>query len=305
MTDLTTLLNDLVVENDKVTEGIKYIQKFVTDKKEKDRKEIENNIRIQQNRIDSAERNTAAAREKVRVPEDYKTLKEAVERVHKDASLTTIIVGKGAGEHRIDGDYLEILSAMNIVGDPGVPRADIVILGGILFKYGIQGNCHLQHLTLHQAKGNGVWGQSSFTMEDVLVEECGYSGVRADSTGGVGRCTNVEVRQCGASGVKAQNGASITLMGKKTSVHHNCTKGGNNEYGLKVYGASSTIQLVFPLTKVIVSFNNNEDRKDRKWDWGAEQGGDINQIKTIGAPQSGETKNNQDNVNNVTQPLRF
>ena len=239
----------------------------------------------------------------VRVPGDWSTLKEAVERVHKDARLTTIIVGRG--EHRIDGDYLEILSAMNIVGDPRVPRAEIVILGGILFKYGIQGNCHLQHLTLHQAKGNGVWGQSSFTMEDVLVEECGYSGVRADSTGGVGRCTNVEVRQCGASGVKAQNGASITLMGKKTSVHHNCTKGGNNEYGLKVYGASSTIQLVFPLTKVIVSFNNNERRKDRKWDWGAEQGGNINQIKTIGAPQSGETKNNQDNVNNVSRPLRF
>ena len=53
----------------------------------------------------------------VRVPEDCKTLKEAVERVHKIDRLTTIVLGKG--EHQIDGNYLEISSAMNIVGDRG------------------------------------------------------------------------------------------------------------------------------------------------------------------------------------------
>jgi hypothetical protein len=123
-----------------------------------------------------------------------------------------------------------IPSAMNIVGDPKVPTSEIVVVGGIMFKEnivvvdgimfnkGIQGNGHLQHLTLRQAKQCGVVGYSSFTMEDVLVEQCSGSGVWLCGTGGVGRCTNVEVRQCGGNGVLAAGGASITLSGAKTTV---------------------------------------------------------------------------------------
>ena len=82
---------------------------------------------------------------------------------------------------------------MNIVGDPRVPKSEIVVMGCIWFNKGIQGNCHLQHLTLRQAKDCGVRGWSSFTMEDVLVEQCRY-GVLANGTGVVGKCTDVEVR---------------------------------------------------------------------------------------------------------------
>jgi hypothetical protein len=148
------------------------------------------------------------------VPVDCTTLEEAVDRVHGDDRSTTILVGKG--KHQIDDDYLEILSNMNIVGDPTVVKSEIVVVGGIWFEKGIQGNCHLQHLTLRQAKECGVYGYSSFTMEDVLVEQCGCHGVCASGTGVVGRCTNVEVRQCAWSGVLAYNGASITLIGAKT-----------------------------------------------------------------------------------------
>jgi hypothetical protein len=132
-------------------------------------------------------------------------------------------------------------------------------------------------------------------MEDVLVEQCGGSGVYAYGSGVVGRCTNVEVRQCGESGVLAINDASITLIGAKTTVHHNCTtEGVSGTYGLAVYGSSSsTIQLVSPLTKEQVSIDNGGGGN-----WGAYHGGDINQIKTIGAPAissspsalAGETK---------------
>ena len=99
-------------------------------------------------------------------------------------------------------------------------------------------------------------GESSFTMDDVLVEQSDQCGVCAFGTGIVGRCTNVEVRHCGCSGVLASNGGSIALIGAKTTVHHNCKKGDSDEYGLKVDGSSSTIQLVSPLTKEQVSLDN-------------------------------------------------
>jgi hypothetical protein len=77
--------------------------------------------------------------------------------------------------------------------------------------------------------------------------------------------------------VVASNGASITLIGAKTTVHHNCTKGGSDDYGLQVADStSSTIQLVAPLTKEQVSLNNGGGGN-----WGAKEGADLNQIKTI------------------------
>jgi hypothetical protein len=236
------------------------------------------------NQIKTISQTEVAARGEVRVPQDCKTLLEAVQRVAQDSRFTTIVVGQG--EHQIDDDYLYIRSVMNIAGDPDVAKEDIVIVGGIHFKQGIQG-CHLQHLTLRKAEYHGVWGYSSFTMDDVIVEQCNHHGVVVYGYV-VARCTNVEVRQCGQSGVCADMGASITLIGDKTTVHHNCTDGDSDKYGLKVYGFSSTIQLVYPLTKEQVSINNGGGGN-----WGTNYA-DLNQIKTIGAP-SGETKTNYDN----------
>ena len=134
------------------------------------------------------------------VPEDCKTLEEAVKRVAQDPRIMGIVLGKGdhVVEEVFTDEYdsnknlqntLVISSAMSIVGRPDVPKEEIVVVGGIHFKKGIQGNCHLQHLTLRRAKGNGVAGLSSFTMDDVLVKQCGYYGVLAYGTAGVvGRC---------------------------------------------------------------------------------------------------------------------
>jgi len=220
----------------------------------------------------------------VNMPEDsnLNEFVKAVDLVNMENHFTadrtiTIVVGKG--EHQIDGQFLEIYSPMNIVGDPDVPKSEIVIVGGILFVKGIPKNCHLQHLTLRQAKEKGVFGWSSFTMTDVLVKQCEYDGVYASGHGVVARCTNVEVRECGRSGVVANHGASIALIGAETMVQDNSTKGEKDEYGLAVSGSSSsTIQLVYPLTKETVSLDNDGGRN-----WGAEDGAVINQIKTIAA----------------------
>ena len=225
------------------------------------------------------------------VPGTCQTLTQAVNKVHGGCCLTPIVVGQG--EHQI-GEYLKISSATNIVGHPRVAKEKIVVVGGVLFIKGIHGNCHLQHLTL-RSKGSGVFGRSSFTMADVVVEQCGHYGVSAVGTGVVGRCTNLEVRQCGGSGVVAMNGGSITLTGAKTTVHHNCARGSSDDYGLKVYGSSSsTIQLVSPLTKEQVALDNGGGGN-----WGVEaNGADINQIQTIAAvvtPANETQANSSDN----------
>jgi len=203
----------------------------------------------------------------------FKDGADAEHKANDDPDIVTIPrkIVLGEGTHQIQyGHYLEVTSAMHILGDPDVLKSEIVVVGGIYFEEGIQGNCHLQHLTLSHSEGNGVYGSSSFTMEDVLVEQCSGDGVVAIGAGVVGRCTNVEVRQCGGSGVVASNGASITLIGANTSVHHNCTNEVFDDYGLKVFGPSSTIQLLFPLTKEQVSIDNGGGRN-----WGADGGADL------------------------------
>jgi len=212
----------------------------------------------------------------VHIPEDCTTLEAAVKLVEKDGCLATIVLGKG--EHIVDGNWLEISSSLNIVGQPGLIKEEIIVVGGIRIHAKIQNNVHLQHMTIRHSKYIGVWGQSSFTMKNVIVEECG-DGIYADGAAVVGRCTNIEVRQCGMSGVAATYGATLTLSGAKTIVHDNCTHGTSGEYGLKVAcSPTSTIQFVSPLTKEIVSGNNVGGLN-----WGAGAGGDVNQIKTIGA----------------------
>ena len=204
----------------------------------------------------------------VRVPEDHKSLKEAVmwvekynrflkEMKSKKTLMTTIVVGKG--EHQIDGDYLVIASTMNIVGDPNVPKENIVVMGGIRFSKGIQENCHLQHLTLGQAKKSGVTGQSSFTMKDVIVEKAVEHGVRVQgkqtgysSKQTIGRLANVEVRDCGYHGVYALDGARVTLMGPNMKVHNNCKK---YDYDCSTYGQAGKKCLTYGIFAEPVYFN--------------------------------------------------
>jgi hypothetical protein len=182
---------------------------------------------------------------KVRVPEDCLTLQQAVDWVHKHRAYTTIVVGKGI--HVINRGELVIPSAMNIMGDPRVPKSEIVVVGGICFEEGIQG--HLEHLIISHARYCGVVGRS-FTMDDVVVQSCKLNGVVC--MGGIVKCNNVLVQEC-RSGVSVINGGSITLVGPHTKVCH-------NNQGLVAYGLSSVqasvIKVVSPMTKELVSTNN-------------------------------------------------
>ena len=138
------------------------------------------------------------------VPEDC-NLYKAVQRIKNNAKLTTIVVGKGT--HRVHGYYLMINASMNIIGS----GKDVVVRGGMFVNKNIRGNVHLQNLTIRNVfeNGDGVLGESSFTMKDVIVEDCGRHGVVANGPLTVGKCTNVEIRDCGGSVVHHSTGLSI------------------------------------------------------------------------------------------------
>ena len=217
----------------------------------------------------------------VRVPEDCVTLEEAVARVHGDATLTQIVVGEGGHTVKTYTDQwgrtsniLVIPSAMHIVGTGSGPNAEGLtrIQGGIRFEKGIE-HCHLQNITLHHSELSGVLGECAFTLQDVIVEHCHGTGLMGNGTGCNAICINLMVHQCEGDGVAVQEGACITLVGNKTTVHHNCKWYGS---GFSVAGKYSTIQLLYPLTKD-VSHDNGRD-------WGVSDTAHLRQIKTVGAP---------------------
>jgi hypothetical protein len=88
----------------------------------------------------------------------------------------------------------------------------------------------------------------------VTFTQCKYFGVIADNT--KGRLINCVITQCGFSGIYSGENALIELKGDQTKVDGNVTNGFSHHYGLETSGTSSTIHLLFPLTKESVSTNN-------------------------------------------------
>jgi hypothetical protein len=177
--------------------------------------------------------------------------------------IKNIVLGKG--EHIVEaGDehgwkYLDINSPINILGKAGTLNNDIIVLGGFRINEKIQGNVCIQNITVKHLKRTGIWAASPFTLNNVIIEQSPMNGIVAWGKEGIGICTNIKVQHCANSGVSSNSGGSITLIGSRTSVQNNCQKNSfEPQFGLKVYGTCrSSIYLVHPLTKEIVSKNNN------------------------------------------------
>ena len=215
------------------------------------------------------------------VPEDYRTLNEGYKRIEQSKGAVTTIV-LGPGDHVVEeytdeyGDtvnYLNIKCPVNIVGSRDVlDKSKIVVVGG--FKITANG-AHVEHLTIRHKKGYGVDGYSSCTLTDLMIDQCGGYGVFAYGSDAVLNCTNIMVSKSIYSGVLAYEGGTIILRGNRTLITDNCLDGNSYDYGLDVYGPSSKIKIVKPLTKEAISKGNKGGG-----DWGA-WGGDIKQIETI------------------------
>ena len=218
---------------------------------------------------------------------DIKILVDSPSAMSLQKSVNTIILNEG--EHHVLKDnigttFCYINRSINIIGHPKVHKTKIRIIGGITISEKCQGNVHIENVTVHHLKGSGITGRSNFSLEDVLIERCcteGYgAGILATGSSAVGRCTNIEIKNCGGVGIHSTFGASVTLVGSKTKIHHNCQHTGSSIMsagGISLSGsASSSVLLVSPLTRESVSFDNRSDHN-----WYAFSGSDLSNFKTI------------------------
>jgi hypothetical protein len=145
-------------------------------------------------------------------------------------------------------------------------------------------NCTLMDFTVQKTKESGLVGSGvhfrtqrgmSFDCRRMNFTQCGGCGVWVKNTNG--RLINCVITQCGGGGIHCSSDALIQLEGDQTKVDGNCTDGHSSSYGLKACTTSSTIHLLFPLTKESVSTNNHGGRNYACWGGTIERG----TIKTV------------------------
>jgi hypothetical protein len=160
------------------------------------------------------------------------------------------------GDHEAGG-RMDIKYTMKIIG---AGRDKTFVRGG---GFKIQGtkeerkNVVLKDMTISETSENGVWcdGGLSLLCDSLTITQCEYHGVYAHNT--KGRLINCVITQCGRSGICCSSNALIEVEGDQTKVHGNVTCGDSSSYGLKTSDTSSTIHLLFPLTKESVSTNTH------------------------------------------------
>jgi len=161
------------------------------------------------------------------------------------------------GIHDEGGNYIVINIPISIVGES---REHCVVIGGLKMYGKIEDDVNVQDLTLCESKYAGVDGynSASFHLDNVSIENSGSRGVFVS---GSQRNTmkNCNVSHSKWSGLVVGSGGSITIDGNATTVHHNGVCGGW-VYGMYTYHSSSSILLVSPLTKEMISTNNDGGR---------------------------------------------
>jgi hypothetical protein len=174
------------------------------------------------------------------------------------------------GDHEA-GDDLEINYPMKVIG---AGRDKTTVRGGGFSIRGMEENgkeVTLSGMTVRDTQTNGIFGRSglSFLCKDMTFTQCRGCGVFAWYKT-KGRLINCVVTQCGESGIHCGMNALIELEGSQTKVDGNGASGYGHS-GLFTMDTSSTIHLLFPLTKESVSTNNH----------GGRNCGGVGAIKTV------------------------
>jgi hypothetical protein len=155
------------------------------------------------------------------------------------------------GIHDEGGNFVQINVSISIVGES---REHCVVLGGLKMKGKKEDDVNVSNLTLRKSNGYGVFGYygASMHLDNVSVENSGWHGVyvRGSKRNSMKNCN---VSHSKMSGLRVENDGLMTIDGNATTIHHNSRSGCH--YGLSA-DYSSSINLVSPLTKEMISTNN-------------------------------------------------
>jgi len=161
------------------------------------------------------------------------------------------------GVHVIeDGTYyVTIQIPISIVGES---REHCIVMGGLFMNGDEEDDVNVRNLTLRGSKGDGVSGYlvgASMHLDNVSVENSEGIGVYVI---GSKRSTmkNCNVSHSKYSGLYVRGRGLMTIDGNGTTIHHNCTDGDSDHYGLNADSFSSSIHLASSLTIEMISKNN-------------------------------------------------
>ena len=188
----------------------------------------------------------------------YSTLNKLFGRFNEVSSSGSTNIPKvlliDNGTHDEGGEYVNINIPISIIGES---REHCSVIGGLEMKGKKEDDVNVSNLTLRDSKGCGVRGGqcASFHLDNVSVENSGKSGI---VVGGTKRSTmkNCNVSLSKRSGLFVGYDGLMTIDGKDTTIHHNCTDGISDDYGLDTYYSSSSIHFASSLTIDTISKNN-------------------------------------------------
>jgi hypothetical protein len=199
---------------------------------------------------------------KLCVPKDFPSLSEAV-RVGEILSRRGIISSTNEnllkimlsnGVHDEDGRYVRIGYPVSIIGES---RDGCIVMGGLQINGEEEDDINVTNLTLRESNNCGVDGNNgaSIHLDNVSVENSEWCGVGVE---GAKRSTmkNCNVSHSTFSGLYVEGDGLMTISGNGTTIHHNCTHGQSNYYGLDTNDSSSSIHLASSLTIETTSKNN-------------------------------------------------
>jgi len=161
------------------------------------------------------------------------------------------------GVYDVGHEVVDINIPISIIGES---REHCIVMGGLKLKGKKKDDINVSNLTLRESNGYGVCGYNgaSIHLDNVSVENSGGCGVHV-VVWGTKRSTmkNCNISQSKYSGLRVGDGGFMTISGNATTIHHNCTNEIRYGYGLHRLDLSSSILLVSPLTKEMISTNND------------------------------------------------
>jgi hypothetical protein len=161
------------------------------------------------------------------------------------------------GVHNEGGNYVNYVNITIPISIIGESREHCIVMVGLEMKGKKEDDVNVSNLTLRESKGNGVFGYNgaSFHLDNVSVENSEGNGVNVYGTKR-NSMKNCNVSHSKQSGLLVQSGGLMTIDGKDTTIHHNCTRGRSRDHGLSTFDSSSSIHLASSLTIETISKNN-------------------------------------------------